>query len=101
MAARSEVWNEWACALMCASRAENGCCAYQGALGLCDFVPGGSASDPAEGWTHAACTPGFSTAKCAPWSGGKCRGRPKARAFEYRRAVMMRMALVAVVHCYR
>mmetsp|Transcript_129084 Transcript_129084/g.306221 ORF Transcript_129084/g.306221 Transcript_129084/m.306221 type:complete len:501 (-) Transcript_129084:15-1517(-) len=77
------VWSEWACALMCASRASQGCCAYQGDSGTCQFIPGTPSRDSAaQGWTQAQCVPGYGTAKCAPWSAGKCIGSEPAPAAE-------------------
>jgi len=71
--------SQWACALMCASRATQGCCSYQGDSGLCEFIPGSPALDSSlKGWTQARCIPGYATAKCAPWSEGKCVGKAQS-----------------------
>ncbi|CAK8997755.1 unnamed protein product [Durusdinium trenchii] len=77
----AKVLSEWACALMCASRAASGCCSYEGGRGLCEFVPGSPAVDPkAPGWSSATCVPAYGTAKCAPWAVGKCKGRAEPAA---------------------
>jgi len=65
-------WSQWACALMCASRAAEGCCSYKDDSGSCEFLPGSPARTTETGWTQAQCIPGFGTAKCTPWSAGRC-----------------------------
>ncbi|CAE7560144.1 bglA [Symbiodinium sp. CCMP2592] len=71
-------WSQWACALMCASRAAEGCCSYKDDSGSCEFLPGSPARTTETGWTQAQCIPGFGTAKCTPWSAGRC-GRAGAK----------------------
>ncbi|CAL1147484.1 unnamed protein product [Cladocopium goreaui] len=76
-----KVVSQWACALMCASRATQGCCSYQGELGVCEFQPGTPGTNATvPGWTQARCTPGYATAKCAPWEQGKCMGQAQPAA---------------------
>lgn len=76
-----KVVSQWACALMCASRAAEGCCSYQGELGVCEFQPGTPGTNATvPGWTQARCTPGYATAKCAPWEQGKCMGQAQPAA---------------------
>ncbi|CAE7631900.1 bglA [Symbiodinium sp. CCMP2456] len=67
-------WSQWACALMCASRAADGCCSYKDDSGSCEFLPGSPTRTTETGWTQAQCVPGFGTAKCTPWSPGRCAG---------------------------
>jgi len=86
------VINEWACALMCAGRAEDGCCAYkdnakrvgdendgdnyEDDTGLCEFRPGFTSIDvaSADEWSSAPCVAGFGTSKCSQWQRGRCGG---------------------------
>ncbi|CAJ1426407.1 unnamed protein product [Effrenium voratum] len=94
------VINEWACALMCASHGEDGCCTYKDNsqhvgdendgdnfeedTGLCEFRPGfagieealaspsaANGSQPGA-WTSAQCIASYGTSKCAAWRRGKC-----------------------------
>ncbi|CAK9078043.1 3-1 [Durusdinium trenchii] len=88
------VISEWACALMCAGHAEDGCCTYKSNAkrvgdendgdnheedtGLCEFRPGYLGVDETlaeEDWTASQCIAGYSTSKCAEWKPGKCMGK--------------------------
>lgn len=92
--AKFPVINEWACALMCASHAEDGCCTYKDNAkrvddendgdnyeedtGLCEFRAGfGGVDEGQEEWSASQCVAGYSTSKCAEWRPGRCMGTPQ------------------------
>ncbi|CAE7938386.1 Slc8b1 [Symbiodinium sp. KB8] len=92
------VVNEWACALMCAGHAKDGCCSYKDNAqrvgdendgdnseedtGLCEFQAGFANIDVKEGddWASAECIAGYETGKCAEWRRGRCNGPAKKEA---------------------
>eukprot|EP00931_Biecheleriopsis_adriatica_P123083 TRINITY_DN98149_c0_g1_i1.p1 TRINITY_DN98149_c0_g1~~TRINITY_DN98149_c0_g1_i1.p1 ORF type:complete len:499 (+),score=84.60 TRINITY_DN98149_c0_g1_i1:132-1499(+) len=81
--------SEWACALMCASRGEAGCCAFKKSITRdgnvhqlvedagCEWVSGAVMKDESanESWKSSYCVPGFGTSKCAEWTSGRCSGK--------------------------
>jgi len=92
------VVNEWACALMCAGHAKDGCCSYkdnaqrvgdendgdntEDDTGLCEFQAGFANIDvkEADEWSSAECIAGYETGKCAEWRRGRCNGPAKKEA---------------------
>ena len=95
---RFPVVNEWACALMCAGHAKDGCCSYKDNAqrvgdendgdnyeedtGLCEFQEGHVSVDVSEAdeWSSAECFAGYETSKCPAWKRGKCSGPSKMGA---------------------